>query len=128
MCIHIVLQARIRSTPKDSSKANRAYATCVDTIQFPPPPEPNNNASYNVVGYGQRCVEGQMVTFSTPGRRHIRALAQTPEADVCYTRCINEGYQIPFHFSAASDGSGCWCCGEVCTLILDPNVTVRGGC
>ena len=107
------LQVHVRSSKGLADKT----AKCFHRIPFPPPPQPN--ASFSVVGINQRCLEGQLV----PGRRS-RALIDSPEAQACYVRCSNAGYLTPFHFSVTSGGAGCWCCGQICTLIADPGVTV----
>lgn len=111
-------QVRVRSSSPGVPSGKDA--ACLNRIPFPSPPQPN--ASYEVVGVNQRCLEGQLVPVS--GRRG-RALIDSPEAQACYVRCSAEGFPVPFHFSVASDGASCWCCGETCTLIRDPGVTVR---
>lgn len=108
---------RVRSAPPGGPSSKDLI--CLNRIPFPPPPQPG--ASYDVVGLGQRCLEGQLLPVS--GRRG-RELAGAPDVQACYVRCAAEGLSVPFHFSVASDGAGCWCCGATCTLIRDSSVTV----
>ena len=112
-------QVRVRASAPGGNRGGKDLA-CLNRIPFPPPPQPN--ASFSVVGVGQRCLEGQLVNITA---RRSRVLIDTPEAQACWTRCSNEGFPVPFHFSVAAGGTGCWCCGATCTLIRDPGVIVR---
>ncbi|EWM26413.1 hypothetical protein Naga_101468g1, partial [Nannochloropsis gaditana] len=113
------------------SKAKKV-ATCAPT----PAPTVNPAQPFVLFGDGQRCLEASRLApfddrrllSSSNGReyahsihrehRHLQSIA-TPSD--CFTYCsLNGGESVPFFFNWNTVTSQCFCCGNVCTLIVDP--------